>query len=198
MCSVSGIRARPFDVGPPFLSMKRRRLILAATLAACVLCVLALTLAFGRGGNTAFSPETLQAGWQPEWNLPFTGVTVWRGARAEHRWPIVAHLVSSGYWTPSTQRNNVRWIETSRWRPGVRDGTSRFEYEMIGQCEQWIQWTDANPVLAAVLWPRLLDSLRRSPAPGLSALGGALMVARSAQSVDELRPQLDELLGTTP
>lgn len=180
------------------IPVRRTPLIFAVALVGCVASLAALTLAFGRGGSVAFSPDTLQAGWRAEWHVPFTDVAVWRGARAQHRWPLVEHLVSRGYWVPSPDSGRPRWVETSRWRPGVRDGTTRFEYEMIGQGEEWVRWTDANPELARVLWPPLLASLRHARGPGVLDQGAALMVARHARSPEELSRDLDELFSTTP
>jgi hypothetical protein len=82
---------------------------------------------------------------------------VWRSS-------IDEYLVSNGY-AVEVSTESPRWRFVKGFRPRVRGwhGHAKYSCQALGcwnDDDQWIKWSIANPELAAVLWPQVVQWLR--------------------------------------
>ena len=122
--------------------------------------VLAIAIVFGSsGGRGQFSPDSLEYRSQSEVLLWGTKQSVYQSRWRYHNHTLIQFLVNNGYWHYSDIAEN-RWIflfhSNSQWR----DGESSFHRAFFWKDDFWIEWTNKQPEQAAVLWPRVLESLR--------------------------------------
>ena len=184
--------------GAPTERPRRRwsRKQLRDVLVTCGLCCLLLLYTaaglFGRGGRGFFSPDTLECRTQLEWLIPLTEVPLYRGPYSRHRWLIVDYLVAQGLWSKSDVRE-PRWLFTFQWNQQWRDGQSQLQRELAWRGKEWVQWSEDNPELAKILWPRVLSALRKPGTTGTHDAEILLFTARGARSVEELEGWLSEL-----
>jgi hypothetical protein len=137
--------------------------------------------AYGRGGRGFFSPDTFQFKTQSEILLPPTELPLYRSAFEYHEKPdLVAYLVAQGYWVP-IQTEEPNWIAVFKWNTQWRDGEMQL-YRYMNQPSEWIEWTEANPTVARVMWPKVLSILRR----GITA-GYAEDIMRKAKQSSSLK-----------
>jgi len=133
------------------------------------------------GGRGYFSPDTLQSRFQVEFPL------VW-GDFAYYRSELVEYLIEKGHWSPQ-QVAKPRWIWMFHWNYRWHGGYSRLDKELHWK-RGWIEWSEANPALAKVVWPSVLSLLREEGDDGSSRAVVMLDVARSAKDVAEFERKL--------
>jgi len=101
---------------------------------------------------------------------------------------IEAHLIEKQYWTPCPSAK-PRWIFVSCWNEQWRE-TQFYRYTRRYP-DEWIEWTEANPALARLLWPKVLSILRRGITGGYAA--HVMFLARQSSTVEEFRDYVANL-----
>jgi hypothetical protein len=140
------------------------------------------------GGRSYFSPDTLETRTQAESHL------LWWGFRY-HRYALAEYLIGKGHWSPVTAQE-PRWIETFHWNDQWRDGQSVLHKEFAWRAQDWIDWSETNPALAAVLWPRVLAALRSEDPERRHRATDMMFLARGAKDAPEFERTLaEEVLG---
>ena len=134
------------------------------------------------GGIVWFSPDTLKFKTQSEVLLPSTRVPIFRSQTEYRQEPdkLVQFLVANGYWSrvePETPRWIVTYHDNEQWRVA--------RHPLFGHPYRWIEWTEKNPDLARVMWPRVLSLFRRGIAGGYP--DHLAFLASQSATVDEFR-----------
>lgn len=165
----------------------KSHVIITILLASCLVGGVSLfSILYGKGGRGFFSPDTFQIKTQSEILLPPTEIPLYRSSFDYHREPfkLVAYLVAEGYWQP-VQTDEPRWILMFHWNNQWHDGQTQLYHYMSKHPNEWIEWTEANRSLAAVLWPMVLSILRREISGEYTE--EVMNLARMSSSVDEFR-----------
>jgi hypothetical protein len=143
----------------------------------------------GKGGRMFFSPDTFQVRTQSELLLPLTEIPLYRSS-FEYRdatYDLPAYLVTKGHWLP-IETDRPQWILVYHWNDQWRDGFTEL-HRYLRYSDEWIQWTEANPQLANVLWPNVLSILRGGITDGYAA--HLMFLARESSTVDEFRDHVN-------
>lgn len=112
------------------------------------------------GNRIYFSPDTLQTKATEERVLMGTGFPVLRISKKPEKTILVDFLEEKGYWKGSFARH-PRWLLTANHNSQWRDGHSMFHSEFHWRKEIWILWSQKYPKRAAVMWPLVLEILRK-------------------------------------
>jgi hypothetical protein len=161
----------------------RTILLLVVTAFALVAEVVLLFVAMERvGGRGFFSPDTLQMRTQAETRSCWSEF-------AYHRPKLVEFLIAEGYWSP-VEAAEPRWIETFHWNRQWRGGTGQLQKELSWRGENWIQWTNNNRQLAAMLWPRVLRGLRSTNAEDQEDATLMMLVARVSSNIADFEQRM--------
>jgi hypothetical protein len=155
---------------------------------------LVLVLAYGTlvpvGGQGEFSPDTLESRSRAEARLVWWGHTY-------HRGRLVQYLVDRGYWAPRVVER-PRWIEMFHWNRRWRDGESELHKEIGWRASAWIEWTESHPELAAVVWPRVLTTLRADDRGAATTAAVMLTVAKDVADAAEFERELAAEESSSP
>jgi len=140
--------------------VSRKRAIWCGVLALAAVALVYVWPALGWGARGEFSPDTLQCRSQREWLLlPFTDVAVYRSSYDYYQNDLTRYLVDRGSWSPR-EAAAPRWIPLYHYNPQWRDGWSMLQHQVFKNHVRWIEWTEGNPEIAAVIWPHMLTILR--------------------------------------
>lgn len=140
--------------------MSKSRL-LAATLTGAILTTLlyASALVWGQGGRTYFSPHTLETWSQWELCVPLTSVPIYRSSLESHRYKLVEYLIEQGFWAPVPSEESPPLVSHSGY--AWQDGQALIHQGLAWRGEDWIEWTESHPDMAAVLWTLTLENFAR-------------------------------------
>ena len=161
----------------------RALLIFTATVFVAIAIVFRYSQSVASGGRGFFSPHTLEFRTQSETLLPGTEIPLYRSQFKCREWDseLVVYLVGRGYWQPIENARPV-WLlmfhSNSQWR----DGHNHFYREFTRNSQDWITCSDANPELAATLWPRILNLTRDKKMTGVQLV---MRYAQSSSNVEE-------------
>ncbi len=152
---------------------------------------LSLTLVFlfcsTPGGLTEFSPDTFQLRSQEEWLFPIVRFPVYRSAYQYREQPELSDfLEKEGYWTKSGH-TPARWVTTSHWNQQWNDGYGEMHRAFYRDTPALIEWTQAHPEIAEVLWPLVLETLRDEQTQYGGYAGHLIFIARHSETLDEFR-----------
>jgi len=166
--------------------MKLRAIITTIVLAALIVTTYVFSVFYGEGGRGFFSPDTFQVRTQSEILLPLLGIPIYRSSYEYHNesYKLVDYLADEGYWSP-IETNDPSWYPMFHWNEQWRDGESGIYRYMNRYHDDWIDWTEENPTLAAVVWPKVLSILRRGITGGCAE--HLMFLGRQSQSVEEFR-----------
>ncbi len=169
----------------------RRRTRWALCAIGIVVAIFTISEYTASGGRGLFSPDTLEWKTQSELLFPLTDVPIYRSVYSNHRSPLVSDLITKGYWTTRSS-DKPRWLFMFRWNEQWRDGQSELHREMTSyRGKEWIEWSDAHPEIAAVLWPRVLGDLRSDVNNPQSRAVELMRMARASETIE----QYEELIG---
>jgi hypothetical protein len=169
------------------MSRRVRNFGLLATLFA----IYAVSAKWGRGGRLFFSPDTLQSKSQSELLLPPTSIPVYRSGYTYSQYPLVAYLISKGYWKPS-ESGPARWLPMGQWNDMWRDGESTLFRALTRRTDLLTQWSEDHPDIAAAMWPYVLEQIRNGGREGERNAEGLMFFASYFKSVDEYQTALVE------
>jgi hypothetical protein len=127
--------------------------------AAAVVVVYLSAWLFGAGGRVQFSPDTLEFRGQREWREPLLMVPIYRSRWEMFEKELVQYLVSHGYWS-SREVAEPEWIGVYHANLLWRDGWTTMYHDVYCRPETWVKWTEENPELATIVWPRVLELFR--------------------------------------
>ncbi len=147
--------------------MKRRRVI------ALSIFLISLPLCFvgcGHGGESQFSPDTYEHRGVRFLYVPGTDAIAWTWPSKPTRLRIVRFWIEEGYFTPAT--NASQWDVINVWGSSIIDrkrgsgGAKAFWYRAAcntdENAEKWIAWSRQHPKRAAIVWPRVIELLKRA------------------------------------
>lgn len=162
--------------------------------------VILIYLASTKGGRTFFSPDTLESREQGERLSYFFLLPVSRSNFKVYRPKLASYLIAEGYWSAKST-NTPRWLLVEHWNSQWRDGDTMLS-RIFGRTSYWIDWSEQHPDLAAVVWPRVLESLRQSNLElSYDEPSAILDIAKAAKSPEDFErrfakdPLLAELRG---
>jgi hypothetical protein len=136
--------------------MRRKWLVRILVSVFAVVAILgAIAATTGRGARGEFSPDTLDIRLQRELLFMLTDTPLYQSSFEYYQNDLVRYLIEQGYWSPRDVAE-PRWIQIFHYNVFWRDGGSR----LFQRPESWIEWTEQNPRLAAVIWPQVLRVLR--------------------------------------
>jgi hypothetical protein len=137
--------------------MSSKRAIWFAVLALIAIALMyGVAWAIGRCTRGEFSADTLQCRYREVWLLPLTDIPLYRSSCEYSQNEMTLYLVDRGYWSPRDVPE-PHWIDIYRY-----DGLwrSMLQHNVFRDPERWIEWTERNPRVAAVIWPHVLTVLR--------------------------------------
>ena len=152
-----------------------------------------LLLLSTRGGRSYFSPDTLNTKHQTERLLFGTDIPVYRSEFTFDRYELVDYLISKGYWHPKPV-DDPRWMQMNHWNLQWRDGHSNLYAELAWHEDRWMTWSEEHPELAAVVWPIVLETLRRNRTPydAQEATFMILWFARDSSDIAEFKRNINQ------
>lgn len=168
----------------------RRRLAKWTLIGTGVAGVLFLLFSCSKGGLGYFSPDTFQMRTQSEILCaplsPLVEFPIYRSAfhAREEPYELVTYLVEKSYWEP-VETDQPTWVLMFHWNNRWRDGESVLYRYMTYTPDFWIEWSEANPELAQVLWPKVLEIIRNGQMDGSAEW--VMNLAQQSSSVDEFQ-----------
>lgn len=138
---------------------------------------------FARGGIQYFSPYTLETYFQSEILLPLTEIPIYRSSADTSRYKLVQYLVDKSYWTPVESGDPP--IITNHWNQQWRDGHSDIHRQFAGKADQWIEWSNGHPEIAAKLWSDVLILLRSDSHDSQSSVSQLMFWARDSETLEQ-------------
>lgn len=157
-----------------------------------VVFLVVIFLASTEGGRGFFSPDTLETKWQRERVLWFTHLPVYRSTFSYHRYELVEYLISKGYWTP-LDVDEPRWMSVFHWNRQWKGGTGDIPRFLGWRGQRWIDWSEADPEAAKVMWPRVLDVLRSEDGNAMSRFAELMWEAERCSNLGEVNAKMREL-----
>lgn len=154
---------------------RRRRAFIVLPLAAWI----ASSFWIGRGGRVQLDRNTFSLHLQREYVLPGSDLTVWRSGDEQLANQLLDRLRADGY-VNITHPSDDAPVTIARFNGLWRDGHTMLYREIVRDRVQWNQWTDANPELARVVWPRVAAEVREGQ---IGVAANTLFHAKSSQDV---------------
>ena len=173
-------------------------IITLAVTAAILLCGFLATVLFGNVLGTEFCPHTFERRSFAFREIPYTGIQITSIDRRSDIGIVELHIINKKYIIPDeTEPKTWHLINLIRFRGTYATGDSDLLMTYLDAEDDkgehaWLNWSEANPSLAKVLWPAVAKAAQD---------GNYLIVpdlfshARSASTPAELQTKLDEALG---
>ena len=139
-----------------------------------------------QGSLHYFSPDSLESTYRLEGLLFWTQIPLYHSGLRDKPVTLVDYLIGKGHWTKANS-NRRRWITTAHFNKQWHDGQLPLHRELYWHGEKWIDWSEANPELAKVVWPRLLAALRDNRTEHFAV--ELLYLAENAKTVGEFEEQ---------
>src|SRR5258706_2620910 len=157
-----------------------------------------LTRIFGNVLGTEFCPETFERRTFAFCEIPYTGIQVTGIQRDVDAGVVELHMIQKGYLVPiqppaktwhlvSLIRFRCTWVSSDAnlliTYLDAKDGKEEYG---------WLNWSDAHPELAKILWPAVAKAAR---AGNYVVVPELFSEARAAASAQELQKKLDAALA---
>ena len=151
---------------------------------------------FGRVEGFEFSPDTCKLRSFTYWQIPLINVQVLPASRARISTKLEAYLSTAGFLSQNGDKEQRRWDVVSARGSQIdyeSDAEIIRQYLLLHDSEgqhPWVEWSKQHPEAAKVLWPQVLDSIRRRH---YILVPRQLELAKSTESAGQLSSALDRL-----